>query len=76
MQSSGTYPGPQQAFISYLGIQRIAEAVRSIIVFDVQTLVTPLKNQISALQNENLELRAWEIDDLEMYSRRDCIRVA
>ena len=46
MPSSGTYPGPQQAFISDLDIQRIAEAVRSIIVFDVQTLVIPLKIKI------------------------------
>ena len=65
MSSSGTYPGPQQAFISDLDIQRTAEAVGSIIVFDVQTLVIPLKNQISALQKDNLKLRR-EIDDLEM----------
>ena len=47
--SSGTYTGPQQAFISDLDIQRTAEAVRGIIVSDVQTLVTPLKNQIFSL---------------------------
>ena len=49
MPSTGTYPGPQQAFISDLDIQRTAEAVRGIIVSDVQTLVTPLKNQIFSL---------------------------
>lgn len=67
MVSPGAGTGPQQAFISDLDIQRIAEAVRGIVVNDVQTLITPLKDQISTLQKENLELRR-EIDELEMYS--------
>lgn len=75
MVSPGAGTGPQQAFISDLDIQRIAEAVRGIVVNDVQTLITPLKDQISTLQKENLELRR-EIDELEMYSRRNCVRVA
>lgn len=75
MVSPGAGTGPQQAFISDLDIQRIAEAVRGIVVNDLQTLITPLKDQISTLQKENLELRR-EIDELEMYSRRNCVRVA
>ena len=55
MPSSGTYPGPQQAFISYLDIQRTAEAVRRIIVFDVQTLVTPLKKSNFSLAEREFE---------------------
>lgn len=38
---TGPGTGPQQAFISDLDIQRIAEAVRGIVVNDVQTLITP-----------------------------------
>lgn len=83
MALPGSYPmvspeagtGPQQAFISDLDIRRIAEAVSGIVVNDVQTLITPLKDQISTLEKENLELRR-EIDELEMYSRRYCVRVA
>ena len=63
MPSSGTYPGPQQAFISELDIQRIAEAVRSIIVFDVTC--DSLKKSNVSLAERDLELRR-EIDDLEM----------
>ena len=74
--SQGACAGqPPQAFISDVDIQRIAEAVRGIIVNDVQTIVKPLQEQITTLQRENIKLRR-EIDDLEMYSRRDCIRVA
>lgn len=75
MVSPGAGTGPQQAFISDLDIRRIAEAVSGIVVNDVQTLITPLKDQISTLEKENLELRR-EIDELEMYSRRYCVRVA
>lgn len=75
MPSPGACTGPQQAFISDVDVQRIAEAVRGIIVKDVQTIISPLQEQISTLQKENSKLRR-EVDELEMYSRRDCIRVA
>ena len=71
---SGAYTGPQQAFISDLDIQRIAEAVMGIIVAAVQTLVIPIKNQNSALQKKNLELRR-EIDDVLVYNMFEPFRV-
>ena len=71
---SGAYTGPQQAFISDLDIQRIAGAVMGIIVAAVQTFVIPIKNQNSALQKKNLELRR-EIDDVLVYNMFEPFRV-
>jgi hypothetical protein len=41
---------------------------------EMNSLVEPLQDRITALEKGNALLRR-DIDDLEMYSRRDCIRI-
>lgn len=66
---------PHQVMISDLDVQRIASAVKCMLVSEMHNMIEPLKNQISTLQREN-ELLKNELDNLEMYSRRDCIRIS
>ena len=79
MAFPGSYqmsPGiPQQAILSDIDIQRVALAIKGLLMPEFQNMIEPLQSQISALQKENEHLRQ-EIDNLEMYSRRSCVRVA
>jgi hypothetical protein len=79
MTFPGSYqmsPGiPQQAILSDIDIQRVALAIKGLLMPEFQNMIEPLQSQISALQKENEHLRQ-EIDNLEMYSRRSCVRVA
>ena len=62
---------PHQVMISDLDVQRIASAVKCMLVSEMHNMLEPLKNQISTSQREN-ELLKNELDKLEIYSRRDC----
>ena len=68
-------PGPQGATgISDDDVLRIAMAVRNLMAAEIQSIVTNLVQCIDTLAEENKKLR-YEIDDLEMYSRKNCVRV-
>ena len=74
------YMPPQPgSLISEADIQRIALATKNMVISEFNALlesrVTPLEAEICALREEN-EMLARKVDDLEMYSRRSCIRVA
>ena len=45
------------------------------LVSEIHNMLEPLKSQISTLHREN-ELLQNELDNLEIYSRRDCIRIS
>lgn len=76
-QSSPPNPNhvPQQLMISDHDIQRLASAVKGLLVTEMQHMIEPLQNQIISLQKENEYLK-HEIDNLEMYSRRSCVRIS
>ena len=68
-------PGPQGTTgISDDDVLRIAMAVRNLMAAEIQSIVTNLVQCIDTLAEENKKLR-YEIDDLEMYSRKNCVRV-
>ena len=74
------YMPPQPgSMISEADIQRIALATKNMVISEFNALlesrVTPLEAEICTLREENAML-ARKVDDLEMYSRRSCIRVA
>ena len=48
---------PHQAMISDLDVQRIASAVKCMLVSEMHNMLEPLKSQISTLQRENELLR-------------------
>lgn len=66
---------PQQLMISDLDIQRIASMVQGLLVSEMQHKIEPLQTQITSLLKENEYLKQ-EIDYLEMYSRRGCVRIS
>lgn len=76
-QSSPPNPNhvPQPLMISDHDIQRIASAVKGLLVTEMQHMIEPLQTQIISLQKENEYLK-HEIDNLEMYSRRSCVRIS
>lgn len=65
----------QQSVLTDIDVQRIAVAVKGLLVTELNNAIEPLKDQIISLQNENEALK-HEIDNLEMYSRRSCVRVS
>ncbi|KAK3086912.1 hypothetical protein FSP39_025341 [Pinctada imbricata] len=70
--AQSTQPLPQG--ISDNDILRIAVAVKSIMAGEFREVVTYLASCIETLSDENKKLQR-QVDDLEMYSRRSCIRV-
>ncbi|KAK3082848.1 hypothetical protein FSP39_007026 [Pinctada imbricata] len=60
--------------ISDTDILRIAVTVKSIMAAEIQSIVSNLVGCIDTLAEENKKLKA-EVDDLEMYSRRNCVRI-
>ena len=60
--------------ISDTDVMRIAMAVRTMMAAEMQTIVTNLVECIDTLAGENKKLR-FRIDELEMYSRRSCVRI-
>lgn len=66
---------PQQLMISDLDIKRIASVVQGLLVSEMQHKIEPLQTQITSLLKENEYLKQ-EIDYLEMYSRRSCVRIS
>ena len=66
------------SLLSESDIQRIAIATKNMVVEEfsmmLESRVAPLESEILYLKEENRPL-AQKVDDLEMYSRRNCIRV-
>ncbi|PJE77360.1 hypothetical protein CI610_03718 [invertebrate metagenome] len=63
--------------ISDHDVQRIASAVRNLLLDDINTIVdkhiNPIVNRLTTLEAENTELRL-KLDDLEQYGRRSLVR--
>lgn len=64
-----------QTVLSDLDVQRIALAVKVLLVTEHNNAIEPLKSQIITSQNENEALK-YEIDNLEMYSRRSFVWIS
>ena len=65
---------PAPTGISDDDVLRIAMAVRNMMAIEIQSIVSNLVGCIDTLADENKKLRN-QIDDLEMYSRRSCVRI-